>query len=282
MKKGILTAAFMFIAVPIIIYAYGYRQATKLPDNNPAAFLNSGKNHTGKTVVCIGDSITHGRVSCDYVKILEKRYTGRDYVFVNAGINSELAWNVVQRIDEIIACDPDYVTILIGTNDAHGSFNKNIAEKQMSMFNLPQKPDINWYRKNLLEIISKLKNGTGARIALLSIPPIGESETYEGYQAAKDFSETIQDVAAKTGVRYLSLNEKMRAFLEINRASENHVPDNSSGLMYRAIFEHTILGNSCDEISRKNGFLLVTDYLHLNERGGEMVANLIGAFIAAD
>jgi len=62
----------VIVAVMIVIVGYGYRSGTKLPDNNPESFLASGKT-AGKVVVCIGDSITHGRVSHSYVDELKNR-----------------------------------------------------------------------------------------------------------------------------------------------------------------------------------------------------------------
>jgi len=49
--------------------------------------------------------------------------------------------------------------------------------------------------------------------------------------------------------------------------------------MYKGIFFHFLLGRSFDEISESNGFLIVTDFLHLNNRGAEMVAELIEGFV---
>ncbi len=94
-----------------------------------------------------------------------------------------------------------------------------------------------------------------------------------------EFSNVARDVAAITGVRYLSLNEKMRAYLEINRVEQTHGFEKSPSLMYRAIFDHVILRKSFDAISEKNGFIILTDFLHLNSRGGDMIAELIGTFI---
>ncbi len=101
--------------------AYG----AAFPDNSPAAFLESNPDRTGKkVVVCVGDSITHGRVSHNYVDMTAGKLSDRGFIIVNAGVNSELAYNVLSRIDEIIRCKHDYVTILIGTNDANSSLSQ--------------------------------------------------------------------------------------------------------------------------------------------------------------
>jgi hypothetical protein len=46
------------------------------------------------------------------------------------------------------------------------------------------------------------------------------------------------------------------------------------------IARHFLLGASFDDISRKNGFLLETDYLHLNSAGAGIVADLIEGFVS--
>ena len=52
--------------------------------------------------------------------------------------------------------------------------------------------------------------------------------------------------------------------------------------MYTGFARRFLLGASFGEISQKNGFLLVTDYLHLNETGARMVADLIEGFVLRD
>jgi hypothetical protein len=48
--------------------------------------------------------------------------------------------------------------------------------------------------------------------------------------------------------------------------------------MIRSVF-HILLGRSLDEISSSNGFLIITDFLHLNSRGAGFVAELIEGFV---
>ena len=49
--------------------------------------------------------------------MLERRFAASDgYEFVNAGINGQLAYNLLQRLDNVVACCPDVVTVLIGSD----------------------------------------------------------------------------------------------------------------------------------------------------------------------
>jgi lysophospholipase L1-like esterase len=281
MIKKVILALIILVVIIVGVYVYGYYQAQKMPDNNPNWFLQNRESFSDqKTVVCIGDSITHGRVSANYVDLVAGKLDTKRYVLVNAGINSELAYNVLQRLDEIIKCKPDFVTILIGTNDANGTMSEKNAARAVKDMKLPQKPTPEWYRENLTAIVKKLKAETEAKIALLSLPPIGEEIDSEAYQRTVKFSKIIREVSQAEGVTYLPLNERITKYLK----EENQVPALTyekgwMGVMYKGIFLHFLFGKSFDDLSESNGFLIVTDFLHLNNRGAEMVAELIEGFV---
>jgi lysophospholipase L1-like esterase len=279
MVRSIIISLFVFVCILGAIIIGVYIKAQSLPDNNPEAFRQKPRDAQKKILVCIGDSITHGTVSVNYVDMLSSRLAGRGIVAVNAGINSELAWNVAQRLNAIVACNPDYITILIGTNDAHGSFNPTIARRQIREMKLPQSPTREWYRENLLKICAELKTRTHARIALLSLPPIGEELEYPGYAASGDYSGVIQEVAATQHLAYLPLHENMTAIISHRKPHPRYAFHDDERLMFIAIARHYLLGQSYDEISRANGFLFLTDHLHMNSMGADMAADLIENFV---
>jgi hypothetical protein len=68
-------------------------------------------------VACVGDSITEGVGSADWVAMLRDRVGPQDVQVVNAGVAGDLAWNVLQRLDAVIQCEPDMVSLMVGTND---------------------------------------------------------------------------------------------------------------------------------------------------------------------
>jgi lysophospholipase L1-like esterase len=280
MIRKILIGLMGIVVVMIVIVGYGYRSATKLPDNNPESFLASGKK-AGKVVVCIGDSITHGRVSHNYVDELENRYRDRGISFVNAGINSQLSYNVLQRIDQVIKCTPDFITILIGTNDVSATLNEKNAARYVKKQNLPRVPHRHWYEQNLNAIINILQEKTTAKIGLLSLPPITEDRTHNGYQRAAEYSGVIKQLAEKRNLVYLPLNELMDEILQKREGQmKSSYVAGESGVMYKAIFSRYILGQGWDEISESNGFVFLTDNRHLNRRGALMATQLIDDFLA--
>lgn len=280
MIRKILTGLMAIVAVMFVIVGYGYRSATKLPDNNPESFLASGKK-AGKVVVCIGDSITHGRVSHNYVDELENRYRDRDVSFVNAGINSQLSYNVLQRIDQVVKCTPDFITILIGTNDASATLNEKNAARYVKKQNLPRVPHRHWYEENLTAIIDILQEKTTAKIGLFSLPPITEDRAHNGYQRTAEYSGFIKQLAGQRNLVYLPLNELMDEILKKKDGQmKSSYVAGESDLMYKAIFSRYILGQSWDEIAESNGFVFLTDNLHLNRRGALMATQLIDDFLA--
>src|SRR3977135_3207778 len=118
-------------------------------------------------VVCLGDSLTRGQVSVDYVEMLAARDVGGSASFTNAGVNGDLAFNVLQRLDSVIELQPDVVSVLIGTTDTNAT-HARLAEKNIRrmtrMKKLPQRPTIAWYHENLTAIIDRLAAETSARI----------------------------------------------------------------------------------------------------------------------
>ena len=281
MTIRIIALSGVLIIILIIAITYTFKKAQKLPLNSPVHFLeDSARDKNKKTVVCVGNSITHGQVSYNYVNILSDRLSVDGYQFVNAGINGNLVYNVVNRLDMIIRCDPDYVTVLIGTNDVNASLSQKNSARYMKDMALPEKPNAEFFRKNVKELISQLKKRTNATIAILSLPPIGEEINHIAYQRTKEYSGIILDVAQENNVDYLPLHEKITEYL----LAEDHRPrlsyDNGfRRIMIKGIFSHFLLGTSFDKIATNNGFLIVTDFLHLNHRGSKMVADLIKNWI---
>ncbi|MHA1793953.1 MAG: SGNH/GDSL hydrolase family protein [Promethearchaeota archaeon] len=257
----------------------------KLPASNPRAFLRKkvGKIQDNvKVVACIGDSITHGHVGTNYVKMLDEKLNkgGKNYEVINAGINSELAWNVKNRLEDIIACKPDYISILIGTNDANCVLTKRVLKRTIKLQKLPRTPDAGWYEENLRQIIQRLKNETRAFIAVLSLPTIGEDLNDPALEQSIKYSNIIKKIAKEENVVYLPLNEMMVKLLKKNPSHPKHVHAEQDKLMYKMLFLNK-LGFSLDRIARMYGFQYHCDFLHLNDAGAKLVVDLIFSFIRA-
>ena len=91
---------------------YGFRSLGELPLNNPKTYLKNKRGDGKEIVVLIGDSLTHGNVQPSWVNSMRKKM-GEDFEFINAGINGETTNDVLNRINEILACDPNIATLLL-------------------------------------------------------------------------------------------------------------------------------------------------------------------------
>lgn len=278
--KLVLLLLGAFILITVAIFAFGYFSMSRLPGNTPKDYLSAPREPGKKVVVCIGDSITHGRVGHNYVAETRSRFTRDEFEFVNAGINSEFAYNIAERLDEIIQCQPDIVTILIGSNDAMYFMKDSEKMSVLKGKGLNRKVDKAWFEENLTRIVKRLKNETNARIALLTLPPISEDLNSPSFARAIEYSNVIRQVAATFRVDLLPLNETLRQRLTDfqNQQSVVLTPP-AVNLMNRAVFMRYILRYDWDEISDKHNQRFLVDESHLNHRGALVVADLIEGYI---
>ena len=261
------------------------RSGNDLAPSNPKALLaargEAGNGRPRKRLaVCAGDSITRGTVSVDYVTALVSRLP--DWELSNAGVNGELAYNLAERVGDIVALKPDAVTILIGTNDVLATFGFRNALGYMAAKRLPERPSTLFYRENLTAIVRTLKRETGARIALFSLPPIGEDPGHYAYIRTEDYSRIVREISCEEDVAYLPLHERLCAYLETMPPfdRERQLRFKAFGrAQLRAGRMQRYLGKSLDEISAANRFHILVDGIHLNSPGAAIAAELAGEFL---
>jgi lysophospholipase L1-like esterase len=237
-----------------------------------------------RTVCCLGASLTAGTVSADYVEMLAQRPALAGIRFVNHGVNGDLAWNGLQRLDQVIADRPDAVTILIGTNDVNATLSERNRLRYYEFNRLPvSHPDLAWYEENLRAIIGRLQNETRARLAVLSLALIGEDLAHEANQRVARYNASIRQIAAAAKIDYLPFHERMLAYLKDHETERASLPprlDYRDGLINignATALHHT--GLSWNEISHRNGLQLLTDGLHLNSVAAAMIADLIEGWL---
>lgn len=225
-------------------------------------------------LVCAGDSITHGAISARWVsRVASSTASAMDTV--NAGGNGNLAWNLLSRLDEIIACRPSVVTALIGTNDALAQISDAWTDGYMKGQHLPQRPTAQWYEDNLQRIVERLQSETGAAVALMSLPPLGDAVKGRWHDLIAPYNAIIRDVAARAAVPVLPVHEHVTDLI----GQRPPVPwDGTKKLMGRAVVRRFVLRRSWDAIARSHGFSTTTDAVHLNERAGARIAALVELF----
>jgi lysophospholipase L1-like esterase len=272
----IVLGALLVFGISVFFFS---RSGNDLAPNNPKAYSAAhpgGRSARGgrKLAVCAGDSLTRGAVSADYVSMLAARLP--DWDFVNAGVNAELAYNLAERVGDIVALDPDAVTILIGTNDVNATFGFQATIGYMAAKRLPESPSPLFFQENLVGILRCLKRETRARIALFSLPPIGEEPGHYAYLRTEDYSLIIRNIAKDEGVEYLPLRERICAYIEsLPMGPERPLGFRDFGrAQLRSGRMQRYLGKSLDEISAFHRFHILVDGIHMNTHGASIAADL--------
>ncbi|WP_405182585.1 GDSL-type esterase/lipase family protein [Nocardia sp. NBC_01377] len=228
----------------------------------------------GELVVCLGDSITHGQVSADWVTALMRADPSR--AFINAGVGGDMAWNISRRLDAVIALRPDVVTLLVGTNDVSVTFSPQAERMYRLLQRIPQTPNLAWYIENVDVILGRLSRETGARVIVLDIPPVGEDLDSEINKKVLTYNAALRLTAAKYGIEPLPLRERLVDLIPaVHEVPKLEVKISKViSTTGRASLAHAF-GKSWDHISRKNGYAFTIDGVHLADRGGRVVEELV-------
>ena len=236
-------------------------------------------NNDKPVVVCCGDSITHGHIGYDWVSSLREKDDSK--IYINAGVNADLTWNLNQRVDDIIKHNPDYITILIGTNDAIGSQPvKLIQDYYIQTKNLPQTPSIDWFEEQIEIFVDEIKKNTSAKIAITTLPWLGEQEDTTIINVIKNHNKIIKRIALKYDLSIIDLFSKFKEKINHN----DSVPYTTSELRrlrgLRAVILYYVFGWSWNRIGMKYNLQLLCDHIHLNERGGSLIENEVKRFLS--
>jgi lysophospholipase L1-like esterase len=235
-----------------------------------------------RVIVCIGDSITHGNVSINYVDMLQNTL-GADFYLYNAGVNSDTTYTLLERVEEIIATKPDFITLLIGTNDVNATLSDDALQNYWKGGKIAQghTPTFAEYQANYTKIVAMLKARTSAKISLLSLPLISEEIGSKANLRAAEYNVFIQKTAQQEGLVYLPVHETMLGYLHNNPKSKplRYTFEDTRRLLMLTIGAQQMCGISFDTLSRYWGLDLLTDNLHLNTRAATMVKDLIEAKI---
>lgn len=226
-------------------------------------------------VSCVGDSITRAQHSVDYLSLLGAQHRPGEVSTQRFGVNRDFAYNVLQRLDEVVAAPADVITVLIGTNDVRASLPGYPVDKVMRSKQLPTKPSAAWFQECLGSVVERLSSETDATIGLLSLPVLGQDPAAAPAQASKEYSRMIAEIAERHGVAYLPLHE--RQIEEIHRVNPAKIPYEEltvAGYL-GTVFQRKLLRRSLDTISRRRGLLLTTDHIHQNGRGAALIAEVI-------
>jgi len=250
------------------------------PQGRAIDYINSKSKKNQRIIACIGDSLTHGNIGQSWVDYLRQEFPND--VFLNEGINGNTAWQVIQRLDPILQCQPDLIILMIGTNDALGSFDINSGLRYKKNNELPEVPTLEKYKEHLNELIEKI--GIQSKIAICTLPPIGENVNSEVNKHVNLFNDYIKLIANQKNLSLLPVSDALWSDIQ-SRTYPSKLEYNPKVIplfrrIFGGIFHHYLLKKSWNDISRAKGQWILFDQIHLNERGAEIVYKLAKDFIA--
>jgi len=233
-------------------------------------FLASAPPHEHPVVVA-GASIVRGRASVDFVQMLRERFPSR--MFVNAGVNGNVAWELLQRTDRIIACRPSRVVILIGTNDVQAMLTPDAMRSTRESKCLPEDPSLGWYAACLRDTVVRLQ-GAAVSVALCSLPPIGQDLAAPVNAVVREANNAIHEVCIETGAAYLPAYERLTDLLASQGAVSGPAWTGAWAPGIASLVEHFALGRSYDAIALARGWVISPDGVHMDSTGASIIADL--------
>lgn len=184
-----------------------------------------------QTVVFIGDSITDcGRrlearpFGAGFMRfavdLITARHPQRKIKFVNRGISGDVSVGLRQRWDEdVIAHQPDWVSVMIGINDVHRSF------LDYGMMDVP--PEL--YRTAYLDCLMRTREQTRARLILMDPfyickdPPAG-SVYEEVLRVLPDYIDIVHEMAERFQALHVPTHDIFQQHLQ-HRPAETFCPE---------------------------------------------------------
>jgi lysophospholipase L1-like esterase len=252
-----------------------------------------------KVLVMLGDSITHQTLSGRFCEIIQKDAScsstssaKNPLTVVNCGQNSILTYTVLkERVDWVVACNPSYVSVMVGTNDIKGIYNKEWGVGSQATWNIDEPVSFLNFEKNLIGIVERILEETGAVVGLNTLVMLGEDlncKANTDYLAKAN--SIIKGIPKKLGnglsprVTIIDCYSMLEDYLlrnstEEQRSNSLKVDDFSSAGPSIAL-KTTFLGSSFDDASKQFGLTVMVDALHLNDVGARIVADGVLGWLA--
>lgn len=214
-----------------------------------------------------------------YVKMLKEKLGSKQFKFINRGVAGYESYNVLKHLDKAVKSIPDFVVLLVGTNDVTSSLDPRLARLSRKLKHIPHEPTLFHYSRNMTSIVQFLKKETDSKIAVASLPVLGENLDSVENRTIATYNDGLKKICEKENVTYLPVYEKQKNFLMHENDGKGKDYVHQTKTAYQSLFLHYMLFMSLDAISRKNGYLIQIDGIHQNSVGAKIIADEIENFI---
>ena len=284
MQKILLKTIFATSITCLTICGYNTYKMFQKPQNNLEnykASLATNKNNNNKpSILFLGDSIFQGAIGASWMS----RIKHSNKQIINAGNNGDTSWNIKQRLDVILSLKLDTVILMVGTNDAMGSFRDGYSGGDLYvMLGNPIKPTIELHQTNLKFILNALKENGIKNRAVLTIPPLGEVFDSKANLHVTQINQNIIQLAKETDTKLLDFNAAIWKAIEKQGGAHKDTKE-FTGIGYReqtvGCLLHNVFGWNWNDIGEYNNHLLMLiDNCHLSNRGGDVLYDLVNTYI---
>lgn len=218
-KRKFLTISILIILALVVYLNRSYAHIFDYDKDRQIVSMNIQRNYSikgsGKEAaikyIALGDSLTYGFGASDYkgtfpYLLAEKLAQKHELVEVhNLGVSGAVIGELAEtQLPQALKEKPDFVTVMIGTNDVH-DFEK-----------------LQEFKKSLVYIIDSLQTGTNAKILLINIPYLGTKDLilppYDTVMdlRIRDFNRVIEQTAEEKQIKYFDLYSASNASFKQN------------------------------------------------------------------
>jgi lysophospholipase L1-like esterase len=253
------------------------------------------RGNTRKPVLlCLGDSLTHGTMGASFTPDIPFKLseslglpppTEGTFFFdplwvVNAGQNCLTTHNVLtERLHSSLGCYPDFIMLMIGTNDVLSMHNSLIRKFYLNINQLPEEPSMQSFERNYTKILDHLwQSSPMSQVAVCTLPPLGENLDAPENRLIREANEIIHKVVANANgkVKMIPIYEKFQAILEKKKGKGTAVNSFIPIFISQCpLYYMTPDFLNWNKLSSLFGNTLLTDGLHFNERGRDEVVESV-------
>jgi len=237
-------------------------------------------------VFSFGDSITEGKPGISYLRYLDRKK------FKNFGLGGDTLKGLKNRLFKFLASDfefhkSDQLLIEIGANDLLLPYLNNLSSQwRKTVKNLIKRgsiPSSNLtdFRKEYVDLMKKLKNRK-IDFKVVSIVCIGESIYCNLNQKVLEYNSAIKEICDVFNIEYINFHSwQMHILKQIENNSETLLGTNPMDTLFDT-FLTTYMPFS-EYISKKRGFSLSVDGVHLNKISAKKLSEMVKtAFIKTE